>query len=93
MVSSNPTGGTNIMATLQINSHSLFDTSVIIRESDKYSQLAYLKFIRSYDSEDKTPCSDMFLTVTELHDLGKFLIAQATMIQNAQDSRHSEASI
>lgn len=81
------------MATYQTQSYNLSNTIVIVRESDKYSQLAYLKFVRPGTADDAIHSSDVFLTADELSKFGKFLITQAVLIQNMQDARHSESSL
>ena len=71
----------------------MYTTSVTVRESDKYSQNAYLKFARSYNPDDNTGCSEMFLSLTELENLADTLKQVAARIRSQQDARHSEAAI
>ena len=81
------------MSILNIPSNNTFNTRITVRESDKYSLNAYVKFDRSYIPEGIEGCNEMFFTVAQLEELGKFFIAQAEEIRVAQDSRHSESTL
>lgn len=81
------------MTTHIINQTDMFTTRVTIRESDKYSQSAYVKFTRGYDVNDATGCNEMFLSVDQLDSLADTFKAEAGRIRSQQDTRHSEAAI
>jgi hypothetical protein len=76
------------MATLRIDSNETFQTEVTVRESDKYTQMVYVKFDRNYLLEEIRGCDEMFLTPAQLDQLGRFLVRQADAIRIAQ--RHRE---
>lgn len=71
----------------------MFATSVTIRESDKYSQSAYVKFTRGYDVDDTTGCNEMFMSLSQLDNLADFFRAEAERIRCQQDTRHSETAM
>ena len=71
----------------------MFSTSVTIRESDKYSQAAYVKFTRGYTPEDFSGCNEMFLSIDQLETLGALFTSEAARIRSEQDARHSETAI
>jgi len=75
------------MATLKINVDSTFDVDVTVRESDKYSQLAFVKFEKNFRPEHIHACNELFLTPTQLELLGRFFIRQADAMQTAQSIR------
>lgn len=71
----------------------MFTTTVSVRESDRFTQSAYIKFIRGYDESDTTGCSEMLLTVDQLENLADVLKSEASRIRQLQDVRHSETAI
>ena len=78
------------MAQLRIPVNNTFDIDVEVRESDKYSEQVYLKFERRMkDSDSPRSCDKLFLSPEELHELGRFLISQASSIQAEQEIRHA----
>ena len=81
------------MSTLSIRSNTAFTVDVTVRESDKYSLDAFVKFQRSYIPEGIEACNEMFLTLDQLENLGRFFVRQASEIRSMQDSRHSESSL
>ncbi len=76
------------MTTHQINNNPAFVSTVTVRESDEYTQAAYVKFERQDMLEDIRGCNEMFLSVSELENLGRFLIAQSQLILQQQVKRH-----
>jgi len=81
------------MTTHIINQTDMFTTSVTIRESDKYSQSAYVKFTRGYGDNDTTGCNEMFLSVSQLDSLADTFRIEAERIRSQQDTRHSETAM
>ncbi len=81
------------MTTQKINTNPLFDTHVTVRESDKYSQMAFVKFTRGYSASDASGVSEMMLSASELENLADIMTNAAKRIRNQQDARHSESSI
>jgi hypothetical protein len=79
------------MAQLRINANPTFTIDVTVRESDEYSESVYVKFDRHVLPEEIRGCSEMFLTPTQVEQLGRFLIRQADEIRTAQDIRNSVA--
>lgn len=75
------------MNTLCINLNDTFSTNVTVQECDKYSELAFLKFTRSYYPEDKTGCNEMLLSPDQLEGLGRFLMSKAYEIKSEQQRR------
>jgi hypothetical protein len=73
------------MTTLQINNNPTFTSTVTVRESDKYTKDAYLKFERHDIPEGIRGCNEMFLTPDQLEALGNFLVGQAKEIRNQQE--------
>jgi len=76
------------MTTFRIDSNDTFSTEVSVRESDKYTKAAYIKFERHYIPEEVRGVNEMFMTPNELEDLGRFLIKQAHAIREMQEIRH-----
>lgn len=79
------------MTTLRINNNPVFVSSVTVRESDKYTQDAYVKFERHDIPEEIRGCSEMFLSPDELETLGNFLVDQAETIRRQQEKRRLAA--
>ena len=79
------------MTSLRIDSNESFSTEVTVRESDKYSQAAYVKFERHYIPEEVRGVNEMFMTPNELETLGRFLCRQADEIRRQQNERKSFA--
>lgn len=75
------------MATLRIDSNESFETKVIVRESDEYSEQVYLRLERHYIPEEIRGVNEMFLSPTQLEFLGRFLVRQADEIRTAQAQR------
>ena len=75
------------MATLKLDIDSTFDVDVTVRESDKYSQLAFVKFEKNFHPEGIHACNELFLTPTQLDLLGRFFIRQADEMQSIQSLR------
>ena len=75
------------MTTVRIDNHSMFVTGVTVRESDKYSEKALLKFHRYYVLEAVRDVSEMYLSVDELENLGRHLLEQAKVIRAEQIAR------
>ena len=75
------------MATLKIDVDSTFDVDVTVRESDGYSQFAFVKFEKNFRPGHIHPCSELYLTPAQLELLGQYLIRQAEEILTAQTAR------
>lgn len=75
------------MTTLKIDTNSTFDLDITLRESDKYSGLAFLQFEKNYGEGQSHGSSQMFLTPEQLDTIGRFLIDQASKIQAEQEIR------
>lgn len=73
------------MAKLSIDVNSTFQVDVTVRESDKYSGLIYVKMERFYRPESIHGCDELFLTPSQLENLGNFLIRQAREIKAEQE--------
>lgn len=76
------------MTQLKIGTNSGFSLNATVRESDEYSEKAYVKFERQYIPEGINGCNEFFLTPDELEDLGNFLAEQAIQIRKAQALRN-----
>ena len=75
------------MTNYRVNSNETFTIDVAVRESDKYTESAYLRFEKHDIPEEIRGCHEMFLTVDELANLGKFLQEQSQIIKDLQLSR------
>lgn len=75
------------MAKLRINGSGSLVTEVTVKESDTYSDFAYIKFDKSIVPENIRGCSEMFITPEQLELLGKFFIRQAEEIRQEKKSR------
>jgi hypothetical protein len=73
------------MAKLSIDVNSTFQVDVTVRESDKYSGLVYVKMERFYRPESIHGCNELFLTPSQLENLGNFLVRQAREIRTEQE--------
>lgn len=78
------------MSTLKIDIDSTFDLDITVQESDKFSELIYVKFERNYRADNVYGCDELFMTASQLDSLGRFLIRQANEIQLSQDSRRQD---
>jgi hypothetical protein len=77
------------MAQLRINANDTFTIDVTVCESDEYTESAYIRIDRHMVSEEIRGCNEMFLTTTQLDQLGRFLIRQVDEIRTAQEYRKS----
>jgi hypothetical protein len=76
------------MAMLSISVNNSFSLHVTVRESDKHTQAVYVK-IENYVSEDMVRgVSDMFMTPSQLDELGRFYIREAENIKREQFYRN-----
>jgi len=75
------------MAQLRINANETFTIDVTVRESDEYTEQVYVRLDRHYVPEEIRGCHELFLTPTQLDQLGRFLIRQADEIRTAQEVR------
>lgn len=78
------------MASLKIDVDSTFYVDVTVRESDKYSKLAFVKFEKNFSADRIHSCDEMFLNPLQLELLGRFLVRQADEIRTAQAVRSQE---
>ncbi len=76
------------MTTYRLDSNDTFSTEVTVRESDKYTKAAYVKFERHYIPEEIRGVNEMFMSTDELENLGRFLCRQADEIRRLQN-KHS----
>lgn len=76
------------MAQLRINANDTFTIDVTVRESDEYTESVYVRIDRHMVPEEIRGCNEMFLTPSQIDQLGRFLIRQADEIQTAQVHRH-----
>jgi len=76
------------MSQLQININPVVTLDVTVRESDKYTNSAYVKFEHHMSSVEIQGCNEMFLTPEQLDQLGRFLMHQADEIRSAQFNRY-----
>jgi len=75
------------MTTYRIDNKDSYVTEIIVGESDKYTNLAYLKFSRDNLVEEIRGVNEMFITTEELRSFGEFLVEQADLIKEEQASR------
>jgi hypothetical protein len=75
------------MTTYRIDNNDSYVTEVSVGESDKYTQLAYLKFARDNLVEEIRGVNEMFVTTQELRSFGQFLVDQADSIEIEQATR------
>ena len=75
------------MTTYRIDNNDSYVTEVSVGESDKYTQLAYLKFARDNLVEEIRGVNEMFITTAELRSFGEFLVEQADSIEAEQGTR------
>jgi hypothetical protein len=75
------------MSTLHIGLANSFDTMVTVKEADVYSGLAFVSLTRSYIPENIRGINEMFMSPTELDQLGRFFVRQAEDIRLAQAAR------
>jgi hypothetical protein len=61
----------------QIESNESYTTDVTIRKSDNHTSWAYVSFNRHYAPEEIRACNEMFMTVGQLEELGKFMLREA----------------
>ena len=76
------------MAQLRINVNPTFTLDVTVRESDEYTNSAYLKFEHHMISEEIQGCNEMFITPEHLELIARFLQRQADEIRSAQFHRY-----
>ena len=76
------------MAQLRINVNPTVTLDVTVRESDEYTESAYVKFEHHMSSEEIQGCNEMFLTPEQLDQLARFLMRQADEIRSAQFNRY-----
>lgn len=76
------------MSTLQLYTSKQAAVNAEVRESDKYSESIFVKFTRTQSPDDNSGCSEMFLTPSQLENLGRFLVKQADEIRTAQQIRN-----
>lgn len=77
------------MAKLRINGNGSLVTEVTVKESDTYSDFAYIRFDRSIVPENIRGCNEMFITPDQLELLGRFFVRQAEEIRQEKLSRES----
>ncbi len=77
------------MSQLQININPDVTLDVTVRESDKYTNSAYVKFEHHMSSGEIQGCNEMFLTPEQLDQLSRFLMRQADEIRSAQFNRYA----
>ena len=75
------------MSQLRIDANEMFTIDITVRESDEYTERAFVRFERNYIPESRQGCDEMFLTLDQLEGLGRFLCRQADEIRWAQNNR------
>lgn len=81
------------MTILTITPNNEFLIHVSLTESDKYSQLAELQFVRRAIPDNTVTNTNLFLTLAQMESLGAYILGQAAIVRAQQDSRHSESSL
>jgi len=80
----------NHMEMFRISTGKDFSIEVSVRESDKYTEAAYVKIARLHELADVSGTIEMFMTPAQLDLLGRFLIRQAEELSTAQKIRKNE---
>jgi len=78
------------MSTLRIESNETTSVDVSVRESDKYTQSVLMKLSRNSGIDKVDGVNEIFMTPTELGQLGRFLTRQADEIETAQAVRKKD---
>jgi hypothetical protein len=78
------------MATLHIETGEKASIDISVRESDKYTQSVLMKLSRNSGVDKVGGVNEIFMTPTELDQLGRFLIRQADEINTAQAVRKKD---
>ena len=79
------------MSTLELKVNELCEVDVTVRESDPYTEMVYVNIDRRYYTSKKIDgCSEMFMSATQLEQLGRFLIRKAEEISTAQEIRRKD---
>lgn len=75
------------MSILNLDTNPGNTIAVTVRESDTYTETAYVSFERQSFQNSTRGCDEMFLTPTQLETMGRFFIRQADEIRTAQSIR------
>ncbi len=75
------------MSSYRIDSNETVSTDIEVRESDRYTEMVYLRFTRSTNTSTSR-CDEMCITPEELEALGKHLISRAKDIKTEQTNRN-----
>lgn len=74
------------MAKLVIDSNPTFTTDVEVRESDKYTESVFVSLKRNFGNHE-IATGELFLTASQLDQVGRFFLRQAEEIRLAQQNR------
>lgn len=75
------------MSTLNLDTAPNCVVEITVRESDPFTEKAYVSFDRHMFQTSSKGCDEMFLTPSQLDLLGRYLIRQAEEIRQAQEIR------
>ena len=59
-----------------------------VNESDKYSKKVHIKFEKSHKGTEINSCNEIFLSVENVDELGKFLLRQSDKLRAEQKSKN-----
>jgi hypothetical protein len=74
------------MSKLVIETNQTFKTDVEVRESDEHSKTIFVSIKRNHQTHDEA-AFEMFLSATQLEQLGRYFTRQAEDIRNIQAHR------
>lgn len=77
------------MSTLQLKTPDKTFIDAQVSESDQFSKNVCVKFARTSDNDVYNLC-ELYLTPSQLNQLGRFLLKQADEISTAQSVRHND---
>lgn len=79
------------MTTLHLKTSENYFIEVHANESDKFTETACVKFVRSCDNYTYN-IGEIYLSASQLGQMGRFLLRQADEISTAQKVRHNDAT-
>ena len=71
------------MAKLVIDSNPTFTTDVEVRESDKFTESVFVSLKRNFGTTE-IAAGELFLTPSQLDQIGRFFVRQAEEIRQSQ---------
>lgn len=78
------------MNTLDIAINETFVLNTVVRESDKYTETVLFKMRKTYPSGTDLAPDEVYFTVDQLEELGKFILLRAAEIKEEQKIRKGE---